>query len=197
MQRYYIFNLIFFLVFLFFLVDCHGPIEQSFLIFFTGNILSQTEPCGCSTNRLGGLDKLAGLIELENKSTPSFFLVSGNSFFPTEFLPRELKLFWSLKAKLVYETLSVLSPTAVLVGRKDLALGREFLSRLSETKKLPLISSNLFSSEGTFLFTGFILKKTPTLEIGILGLTGNFKWPQNNYHREEQGAVPLSSPHHP
>ncbi len=160
--------------------NCASKSEHILFIYFTGNILSQITPCGCSLNQTGGLDTLGGLILGQERADNLLFLIAGNSFFPSLVGAPELKGFWALKAVLIYDSLSFFSPAAVLIGSRDLALGWEFIYRLNLGKEAPLLSSNLTFQDGRFLFNQFLIKDISNLRVGIIGLTGKLAEDWNN-----------------
>lgn len=159
------------IIVLVFLISCseNRPILY---IYFTGNILSQLSPCGCVLGQTGGVDKLASLILEPERIQNTIFLIAGNSFFPALEVPPELKAYAAFKAGFVYESFCLLSPAAVLIGARDLALGWQFIYQLNSSAKLPLLSSNLTFQDGRFLFNQILVKEIASIRVGIIGLTG-------------------------
>jgi len=94
-------------------------------------------------------------------------------------MPEELENQYIVKARLLFKSLSILKPLAVLVGKKDLVLGVEFLREMNKKGSLPLISSNLKSPEGKYLFKPYILAEFMNFKLGIYGLTGSIEFIRN------------------
>ncbi len=168
--------------------SCKQP-SHYFTLQYTGNILGEFRPCGCSEKPLGGIDRFSGLLSQGSNDSNPIFLVAGNSFFSSLFIPEEFENQYKVKARLLFKSLAILKPIAVLVGKKDLVQGLEFLKEMNKEESLPLISSNLKSKKGEFLFKPYIIKEFTNFKLGIFGLTGGIEYIKNGNRESLQKSI--------
>ncbi len=99
-----------------------------------------TEPCGCTSQPLGGLDKIAARIEALAKSEPAFAtLVSGSTFVADADPPAHLFAQERDKAALVAKLLARWQPLAILRGPFDLGVYERRIAKLGKQDGLPLL----------------------------------------------------------
>jgi len=91
------------------------------------------EPCGCTSNPLGGIDRLAAQIRtLRDGPAPVLFLVAGDAFFDTAELEPARVDQANRNAKALAGILDELEVTAILPGRRDRAQAPEALEALQQ-----------------------------------------------------------------
>ncbi len=91
------------------------------------------EPCGCTSDPLGGIDRLAAQIRvLREGPAPVVFLIAGDTFFDTAELEPVRVDQANRNAKTLAGILAELGLTAVLPGRRDRAQPPETLTALRE-----------------------------------------------------------------
>jgi hypothetical protein len=91
------------------------------------------EPCGCTSDPLGGIDRLAAQIRvLREGPAPVVFLIAGDAFFDTAELEPVRVDQANRNAKTLAGILAELGLTAVLPGRRDRAQPPETLTALRE-----------------------------------------------------------------
>jgi len=91
------------------------------------------EPCGCTSDPLGGIDRLAAQIRaLRGGPAPVIFLIAGDAFFDTAELEPVRVDQANRNAKTLAGILTRLELTAVLPGRSDRAQPPEALAALGE-----------------------------------------------------------------
>ena len=77
---------------------------------------------------------------------------------------------------------------AIGISPYDLAAGPDFLARLGRNNNLGLLSVNLYATKSkTPLFRPYLLTKSDTITIGIIGLTGDMP---DNRHRKQFRVLP-------
>ncbi len=162
------------LVVLFLAFSCKQAPSQ-FTLQYAGNILGEFKTCGCDEKNLGGIEKLGGFLEEKRHDDRYIFLIAGNTFFPSVFVVQELRDHYRTKALLLSRSLSLIKPTAVLVGKKDLTLGVDFLNGFKEELGLSLMSSNLMSRRNEYVFLPYVVKEFAAFSVGIFGLTGDIE----------------------
>jgi hypothetical protein len=91
------------------------------------------EPCGCTSDPLGGIDRLAAQLRaLRDGPAPIVFLIAGDAFFDTAELEPARVDQANRNAKTLAGILAELGLTAVLPGRRDRAQPPEVLAELRE-----------------------------------------------------------------
>lgn len=153
------------------------------------------EPCGCTRDQLGGIDRLAAAIAEERKDgVPSLLLTAGDVFFAndahaTEPLEQDL---W--RAQTLAEILRGLRLDAAGMGPHDLARGHALLASLANQARFSWLGSGLLleRSQGQGLSTAdaiataalepiqaSALRTVGRLRVGIVGLLARPKpnWP--------------------
>lgn len=130
-----------------------------------------TEPCGCTSRPLGGLDRMAGLIS-ERRGQGAFGLVlAGDTFYELDNPPGHLVQQEHEKARAIAQVLGKLEPVSILPGKRDVEVGADRLQEFSESFGLPIFSGLRGPSKKRF-------KADSTLEtvgghkIGIIGIAG-------------------------
>jgi len=99
------------------------------------------EPCGCTSDPLGGIDRLAAQIRvLRDEPVPLVFLAAGDVFFDTAELDPARTDQAKRNARTLAGILRRLSVTAVLPGRSDRAQPRESLQALREASGFPWLA---------------------------------------------------------
>jgi hypothetical protein len=77
-----------------------------------------------------------------------------------------------LTAASMLKGLGAIGSDGVNVGRADLLLRPELLSRLAAEAKVPLLSANVVDGAGKSPFPGWVVRETGGHRIGIFGVTG-------------------------
>jgi len=130
-------------------------------------VLSSTigyiEPCGCTVDLLlGGIDRVASLVEAERKLGPTAVLVVGPHLFekapPDHQIGQEEE-----KARLIARSLRAIGVDAVAPTATELVRGRDFYKSLWKTGPLPDVTANVPGGRGRVLQLG-------ALKVGVFGL---------------------------
>ncbi len=101
------------------------------------------EPCGCTSNPLGGIDRLAAAVRtLREGNAPVVVLVAGDAFFDTADLEPARVDQAERNAKTLARILEKLEVTAVLPGRRDRAQPAERLDAVRRTTSVPWLAMN-------------------------------------------------------
>jgi hypothetical protein len=138
--------------------------ESSISIFFTADVQGHLEPCGCTKDPLGGVDRLSNYIN-EAKKRPkhsgSLFLDAGDLLFEKKVITFDRNAQLD-KAGLIAQFWSDLGLTVAMTGPRDLAAGPEALQSPS-LAKLPRLNASLPDQRR-------LLKEVAGLKIGIIGV---------------------------
>jgi len=110
-----------------------SPPSKNITLVYTGNLDGELEPCGCSEGGdKGGIKRRAQMIDELKKDDPNLFLISSGGLLISEISEDKLKSQYILKG------MTMLEYDAIGVQWKDLAFGKNFLTKHS----LPLVITN-------------------------------------------------------
>ena len=99
------------------------------------------EPCGCTSDPLGGIDRLAAQIRsLRDGPAPVVFLIAGDTFFDTATIESARVDQASRNAKTLTQILDGLKVAAVLPGRSDRAQPSDILDALKAASDFPWLA---------------------------------------------------------
>jgi hypothetical protein len=102
------------------------------------------EPCGCTSDPLGGIDRLAGQIRtLREGAVPVVFLIAGDTFFDAAALEPVRIDQANRNAKTLAGILGSLGVTAVLPGRRDRAQPPEVIEALRQASDFPWLAMSV------------------------------------------------------
>lgn len=158
---------------------CHGtpqpssPAEASpptVRLYVLSNLAGALEPCGCTQDQLGGMDRLAAFIASERQKAPASLLIAAG---PTAFMDPELdeeratQDKW--KAEAISASLGDLGLVAWVPGANDWAAGASALESLVEKSRAKLLAANLSGATAGAVAT--TLREIAGVKIGIVGVT--------------------------
>jgi hypothetical protein len=120
-----------------------APDTPSLRLAVVTDLKGYLEPCGCTSDPLGGIDRLAAQIRtLRAGPVPVVLLVAGDVFFDTaEVEPARVDQA-GRNAETLAGILNRLSTTAVLPGRRDRAQPTETIEVLREVSDFPWLAMN-------------------------------------------------------
>ncbi len=148
--------------------------SENLTLIYSNNVQGEIEPCGCIRNPVGGIVRKAQFFEnLEKeKKAPFFYFDTGDLFFKSTQVQGFLENQFKIQAEILMETYSTLPVTAITVGEKDFALGRDFLIEGLKKHHIPVVSSNIIDSlSGKPLFQDYKILDVNGQKMGIFALT--------------------------
>ena len=107
------------------------------------------EPCGCTSEPLGGLDHLGGLLTTFTQAGPTGLVVLGNTFFTYDPPPPAMGPQEKSKAEVIARILRHLQPVALIPGPMDTQAQRPVLASLLEQTPLPVLWQQVSQSSIT------------------------------------------------
>lgn len=119
-----------------------GDSKKDIQILFSHNINGETHPCGCRNFPLGGLPQAYGIIKSQEKSAPTLYVDSGDTFFPSPVVADFLLKSSSYTADKIAEALKKQGLAFMTPGDQDFALGVDFLKKLQAKHDLSFLISN-------------------------------------------------------
>ena len=143
-------------------------------IIYSSNVVGELEPCGCIRNPVGGIVRKAQFFENLEKEKKAHLLYfdTGDLFFKSVQVQGFLENQWKVQAEILMETYSTLPVTAITVGEKDFALGRDFLMEGLQKYHIPVVSSNIIDSlSGKPLFQEYKIEEWNGHKIGVFALS--------------------------
>jgi hypothetical protein len=136
--------------------------ERRATIFFSGGIQGTLEPCGCTSDPLGDVARMTGLVRRTQREGNAVLLVdAGNLSYPAE-LPPQRRESAELRARFLAAELGKLPFGGSALGETDLAAGPEKLQP-------PRLAANL--SGGAKKMAPSRLQKVGGITIGVFGVT--------------------------
>lgn len=119
----------------------NGAQTPSVRIALVTDLKGYLEPCGCTSDPLGGIDRLAAQIRaLQQGPAPTLFLLAGDAFFDTAAIEPVRVDQASRNAKVLVGILNGLKVAAVLPGPSDRAQPSELLEPLKEASGFPWLA---------------------------------------------------------
>lgn len=120
------------------------------------------EPCGCTSDPLGGIDRLAAQIKtLREGEVPLLFVIAGDAFFDAAPLAPERVDQANRNAKTMVGILNRLGATAVLPGQRDRAQPAEILGSLRAAAEFPWLAMEND--------TGALVQEAGEVSVAIVG----------------------------
>lgn len=152
------------------LAGCTSPAPGSkpvTLVFVTG-LQGTTEPCGCTSDPLGGLDRLVTMVENLRKEGPVALFLVGSTFYELADPPAHRWEQERAKAEVIAQVIGRLKPAAILPGPNDTGVQRETLSQLARDHNLPILApprtmSSRHKADSTLL-------ELQGVKVGVVGI---------------------------
>lgn len=146
---------------------------RELIIAHQSNRHAELEPCGCSVNPYGGIDREANaLSELRGNSPNVLYLDAGNmvvSLANKATLKHKIK-----KAELIVNLMNDLQLKAFSPGPSDYTLGVAVLKQLQKKAAFPFISTNVVDKSGNPVFESYAILTTPSkLRVAVVSANSN------------------------
>jgi hypothetical protein len=139
-------------------------------LYFASTVAGALEPCGCSKNQLGGIDRLGAFFQAQRKEAPdALFAVAGPLFFLDPVLRGEQATQDRWKAEALAVALKKTGLAAWAPGANDWADGPDTLARLREQSGSALLAANLAGSTAGAVAS--VLREAGGLKVGYIGLS--------------------------
>ena len=103
------------------------PAEKRATLVFVSDLWGQLEPCGCSADMKGGLDRMARLLADLRAQSPVLFVDAGDSLFDQESYRPEEEVQARIRARAVAKGLVTMGLDAKLFGERDRVLEGDWL----------------------------------------------------------------------
>ncbi len=140
------------MLFLLFLSNCQCAKENkdTFALLFTTNVRGYIEPCGCTADPLGGLDRLAFIIDEFQKSFQNrlLFIDAGNLFFDSAEKKADVDLCQDeARLDVLLSTYQNLKVAGTIPGPFDLTRGDQFYRSFLQKHQIPILNYAPFQGQ--------------------------------------------------
>jgi len=140
--------------------------SASIRLYFLADLDGYLEPCGCQARPLGGIDRVASLIERERAQHPNSLLVAtGNLFYEHPTLEARMVFQERARAESLGPILDRLQLAAWAPGPSDYALGAEGFQAAARTVRAPALVANAAGREGSTVRT------VGGVRVGLVGVS--------------------------
>lgn len=138
-----------------------------------------TEPCGCTSKPLGGLDRLAAVVEGLQKKGPFRLLVAGNTLVSHADPPAHLFDQERAKARTIAELLQKFAPLAMALGPKAAGVQNTYVRSLLEKYELPAFRQP--STPTTRRRADSVITRLGGIKIGVVGMPHRVRGEASSY----------------
>jgi 2',3'-cyclic-nucleotide 2'-phosphodiesterase (5'-nucleotidase family) len=140
--------------------------RPSIRLYFLADLDGYLEPCGCQSRPLGGIDRVAALLDRERAAHPlSLVVATGNLFFEHSTIETQMVFQERAKAESLGLILDGLGLAAYAPGPADYALGAEALAGIAgRTRAVPLLA-NVAGRAGT------LVRVVGGVRVGLVGVS--------------------------
>ncbi len=154
-------------------------------LYFVSDLDGYLEPCGCQARPLGGIDRLAALVERESpQRAQTLFVATGNTFFEHPTLEPDMVFQERAKAERLGPILDRLQLAAYAPGPADFALGTQAWEALARGTQARPLMANVAGRDGT------VVREAGGLRVAFVGVSD---FTDGDQHRAA-GAPATSDP---
>lgn len=137
---------------------------------FTANVRGWVEPCGCTTDPLGGVDRIRGELARLSRKAPVLFFDAGNLLFDRTDIPAAALCQEDARVKLLLDSARGSGLALTGLGAFDLARGDAVRAAALEPRAIPAVVANAPGAKGTVTRR---LLDVGGIKVGFTGAT----WP--------------------
>ena len=148
--------------------DAAMPAQVSLV--FSANVEGWVEPCGCTTEPLGGIHRIRGELQKMKAHGPVLFFDAGNLLFERQQIPPAARCQESARVNLLLESLRGSGLALTALGSKDMSLGDGWRTQALTGHDLWAVSANV---SGAQRVVGRRMLEAGGVKVGFTGVT----WP--------------------
>ena len=137
-------------------------------LFFTTEVQGYVEPCGCTTEPLGGIQRMAQVVA--RSEVPHGLVDAGNLLFPPQGLTEVTRPQHVLKSHVLARAFRQMGALALNVAEADLAEGAGQLLLLQQEGAVPLVSANVRPRTGGPEIARSFVRTLGGIKIGVTGV---------------------------
>lgn len=170
-------------------------VQTSLSLIVTANREATLEPCGCSMDPWGGIDREYNLLQNWKIDPEAIVLSSGMLFVPESYSRfQDLEKTYLEKAEFLISAMNVLQTRYVAPSAQDLHLGLGAIRNLQRLARFSFLSANLRSKEnGGLLFEPYEELYNYSLPVLVIGMTSSYRmdYPKLSEARVEKPVAAL------
>jgi hypothetical protein len=140
-----------------------GGKPREISLFFTAELRGEIEPCGCNSDPLGDLARIAALLEDTRKARPVAWFDGGSTLYSEAPLSASKQAQERLKSDLLVDRLPKMGLTGAGLGPLDLADGKDKV-------RLARFASNVHAEDGVPLELARVVD-VGGVKVGVVGVT--------------------------
>jgi 2',3'-cyclic-nucleotide 2'-phosphodiesterase (5'-nucleotidase family) len=163
--------IVFLLIAFLIIVSDHSMGQERLLItiLYTSKMQGNIDPCGCSKNRLGGIETRASLLRLmKTEDNNHALLVDSGDAFASE---RLYEAFNKARRDFLVKVMNYMGYDVLNIGDTEFGFNQTALKELRAQSKFFFVSSNIMDkTTGEPFFTPYVIRTVGDIKIGILGL---------------------------
>ena len=165
-----------------------GPAATpSLRIYYLVDLDGYLEPCGCQSRPLGGIDRLARLMESEHAAAPnSIFVATGDLLFRDPTLDPRMVFQETAKAESMVRILDQLHLAAFAPGPSDFVRGAAEWQRLQALGHAAAVAANIAPGPLASAFRNVVMQEVNGTRVGIVGVS--------DFHETPDATPPDGSP---
>lgn len=146
------------------------PKARKITLLHQSNRWGSLDPCGCSVNPFGGIDREFNAIEAIKKLEGSTLFVDAGNMYVRRPVAGPISHYQG-RAKALTEMLNELGLEAFAPGPNDYELGLAYLRTLEKEAKFKFISTNVVDASGKPVFNPFTVIEKEGVRYGVVSLT--------------------------
>jgi hypothetical protein len=139
-------------------------------LIYTANRQGEIEPCGCQTNQVGGLNRMAEYLNGLKKENEVLLVDSGDSFFSAPKVRADRASQELLRAQLIADSYKEMGLNYISPGDRDLALGAKTFFELVSRCGAKVVSANLKSKDQRNLISSYELWQKSDIRVFVTGV---------------------------
>lgn len=165
---------------------------RTFRLYYLVDLDGYLEPCGCVRRPLGGIDRLAQLMESERAQAPhSLFVAAGDLLFRDPQLDPRMEFQETAKAEAMVRILDQLQLAAFAPGPADFVRGGPEWDRLAASGHAAPMAANVAPGPLISRFRGVLLRDVNGIRVGLVGVSDFHETPDA---RPPEGAPDTTDP---
>ena len=140
--------------------------RSSIRLYFLADLDGYLEPCGCQARPLGGIDRIAALVDRERPAHPhSLFVAAGNLFYEHPTLEAQMAFQERVRAETLGPILDGLHLAAYAQGPADYALGAEGFRAAAHGTRARSLGANVVGGDAT------LVRLVDGVRVGLVGVS--------------------------
>lgn len=139
---------------------------------FTAGVRGWVEPCGCTTEPLGGVDRIKAELDRLRSTGPTIFVDAGDFLFDHTTLPKAALCQEDARIALLLSSARASGLSVTALGPYDLTRGDEYRAKILKEHGITALAANVQGAQGV---KARLLEDVGGTKVGLIGVT----WPED------------------